>query len=71
MVGIIKNIVIIAIAFDFCTGLDCDQVDPGWDIVGPGHDMNSGYVLKVFFNLAQFSPGRDLHDPNRDYNIRP
>ena len=52
MVRIMKNIAVIAIAFDFCTGLGHDQVDLGRDIASPGRDMSSGYVLKVFFNFG-------------------
>ena len=68
MVGTIKNIVV---AFDFCTSPSHDQVDPDRHITGLSCDMSSGYVLEVFFNLAQFGLGRDLHGPDRDYDFRP
>ena len=54
MVGIFKNITIIAVAFDFCTGPVYDHVDLGCDHTGPGWDIGSGYILVVFFNLDQF-----------------
>ena len=70
MVGIIKNIVVIVIAFDFFMGPGHDQVNPGRDIASPGGDMSSGYILEFFFNLAQFGPDRDFHGPGRDHDFK-
>ena len=52
MVGTFKNIAIIAVAFDFCTGSSHDYVDPGHDHDGPNWDISSGYVLEAFFNFS-------------------
>ena len=54
MVGIIENIVIIAIAFNLCTGPGLDHVGPSCDHAGPIWDISSGYVLVVLFNKEQF-----------------
>ena len=71
IVGTLKNIAIIAITFDFCTGLDSDHVDSGRDHTSPGQDISSRYILVIFFNLDQFSHGLDLYGPDRDHYFRP
>ena len=60
MVETFKNIAVIAVVIDFCTGLGTDHIFPGRDHAGPSWDISSGYVLEAFFNLEQFGHGRDM-----------
>ena len=61
IVGIIKNIAVIVIAFDICSGPSHYHIGPNYDHVGPSldhaspnQDISSGYVMVVFFNFEQF-----------------